>query len=487
MTTAPRVRPDGAGRLSLQRDARLVHGHRRRSRIFPEREDQPAAEEDTERVGPLPGSRRTPPTCSSTDPRGAGSASDAMAAMPDFERISVRSRTAAPRLRILGRFLHAAVSCRGGAPWRIPDDDAVVVNACESAPVPDRARRQARATGSGSRRSRTRSSTCSRNDPLAGAIRRRHRLSGLLESLELSPLAQPGERHHRARPTSREGTYYAEALDGGPRSGGPQRVAGLHHGDCATRALDLHRGRQSRHRTHVRSWASAWPRSRPARSPYTTGSSVDKGDELGMFHFGGSTHCLIFRPARGPRLRSARRRRPGLHSPGTSRSTRGSRPSRAGAAARFQGAGGGDGAGNPAPRAGRDRLSRPQAQLAAAAVSLPCRCLASSAIVGWSNSSVRSISPGKSRSMCLVDLDELQRARADLEQVVAHLDALARQRGLADRLQPRFELGACDVRRRPALRAGPEVGEIRVEFAADVAPPRAGGAAPCRWWSWGCA
>lgn len=23
---------------------------------------------------------------------------------------------------------------------------------------------------------------------------------------------------------------------------------------------------------------------------------VNKGDQLGMFHFGGSTHCLIFRP-----------------------------------------------------------------------------------------------------------------------------------------------------------------------------------------------
>ena len=26
------------------------------------------------------------------------------------------------------------------------------------------------------------------------------------------------------------------------------------------------------------------------------GQHVEKGDELGMFHFGGSTHCLIFRP-----------------------------------------------------------------------------------------------------------------------------------------------------------------------------------------------
>ena len=26
------------------------------------------------------------------------------------------------------------------------------------------------------------------------------------------------------------------------------------------------------------------------------GQRIVKGDELGMFHFGGSTHCLIFRP-----------------------------------------------------------------------------------------------------------------------------------------------------------------------------------------------
>lgn len=26
------------------------------------------------------------------------------------------------------------------------------------------------------------------------------------------------------------------------------------------------------------------------------GQHVEKGDETGMFHFGGSTHCLIFRP-----------------------------------------------------------------------------------------------------------------------------------------------------------------------------------------------
>lgn len=27
------------------------------------------------------------------------------------------------------------------------------------------------------------------------------------------------------------------------------------------------------------------------------GDSVKKGDQIGLFHFGGSTHCLIFRPS----------------------------------------------------------------------------------------------------------------------------------------------------------------------------------------------
>ena len=26
------------------------------------------------------------------------------------------------------------------------------------------------------------------------------------------------------------------------------------------------------------------------------GQHIKKGDQLGMFHFGGSTHCLVFRP-----------------------------------------------------------------------------------------------------------------------------------------------------------------------------------------------
>jgi phosphatidylserine decarboxylase len=43
------------------------------------------------------------------------------------------------------------------------------------------------------------------------------------------------------------------------------------------------------------------------------GQHVDKGDQLGMFHFGGSTHCLIFRP--GVNLEfDLHGQQPGLHS-----------------------------------------------------------------------------------------------------------------------------------------------------------------------------
>jgi phosphatidylserine decarboxylase len=43
------------------------------------------------------------------------------------------------------------------------------------------------------------------------------------------------------------------------------------------------------------------------------GDHVNKGDELGMFHFGGSTHCLIFRP--GVNLTFDDYETPGLEAP----------------------------------------------------------------------------------------------------------------------------------------------------------------------------
>src|SRR5215470_1879496 len=51
----------------------------------------------------------------------------------------------------------------------------------------------------------------------------------------------------------------------------------------------------------------------------------------------------------------------------------------------------------------------------------------------------------------LVDLDELERARADLEEVVVHIHPLALERRVADGLQLLLELAALAVRG-PALR-----------------------------------
>src|SRR5207249_6167453 len=50
--------------------------------------------------------------------------------------------------------------------------------------------------------------------------------------------------------------------------------------------------------------------------------------------------------------------------------------------------------------------------------------------------------PGVLAVDLLVDLDELQRARADLEQVVVDVHALALQRGIADGLELVLDLGA---------------------------------------------
>lgn len=50
---------------------------------------------------------------------------------------------------------------------------------------------------------------------------------------------------------------------------------------------------------------------------------MEKGDQLGMFHFGGSTHCLIFRP--GVNLTFTDYETPGLDAAYTSASARRSR------------------------------------------------------------------------------------------------------------------------------------------------------------------
>jgi hypothetical protein len=57
----------------------------------------------------------------------------------------------------------------------------------------------------------------------------------------------------------------------------------------------LHRSRQSGHRAHMRP-SRRHGRGFHLRDHRVPGTAREKGDQLGMFHFGGSTHCLMFRP-----------------------------------------------------------------------------------------------------------------------------------------------------------------------------------------------
>jgi len=89
------------------------------------------------------------------------------------------------------------------------------------------------------------------------------------------------------------GTYYSETLAEGFDPAGPQRLAGLHRRGRDPRD-DLHPGRHPR----IGLCASCrwgWRRVSTCDIRVYEGQRVEKGDELGMFHFGGSTHCLIFR------------------------------------------------------------------------------------------------------------------------------------------------------------------------------------------------
>src|SRR5688572_3478830 len=67
-----------------------------------------------------------------------------------------------------------------------------------------------------------------------------------------------------------------------------------------------------------------------------------------------------------------------------------------------------------------------------------------------------------------MDLDQLQRARPDLEQVVVDVEALAFEGGVADRLQLVLDFRARRCRGPPRRLAQPyKLGELRVELAVE--------------------
>jgi phosphatidylserine decarboxylase len=217
---------------------------------------------------------------------------DALKAMPGFEREFVCD----PHLPHWGFRSWDDFFTRefrpGARPVSHPEDDAVIVNACESAPY-----RIARHVNYRDRfwiKSQPYSLVhMLANDPLAPVF-----ADGTVYQAYLSPLSY----HRWHSPVSgtlvkayvKEGTYYAEAASHGFDPEGPNDSQ-AYITEVATRAV-LFIEADSTAIGLMCLLAVGMAEVSTCDITAYEGQRIKKGDQIGMFHFGGSTHCLIFRP-----------------------------------------------------------------------------------------------------------------------------------------------------------------------------------------------
>ena len=179
----------------------------------------------------------------------------------------------------------------GVRPVARPDDDSIIVNACESAPY-----RIARHVKHHDRfwiKSQPYSSAhMLANDTLAPLF-----AGGTVYQAYLSPLSY----HRWHSPVSgtvikayvKDGTYYSEAPSEGFDPAGPNDSQG-YITEVATRALIFIEADNPDIGLMCVLPVGMAEVSTCQITVYE-GQRVRKGDQIGMFHFGGSTHCLIFR------------------------------------------------------------------------------------------------------------------------------------------------------------------------------------------------
>jgi len=180
----------------------------------------------------------------------------------------------------------------GVRPVARPDDDAIIVNACESAPY-----RIARHVKQHDRfwiKSQPYSSAhMLANDSLAPLF-----AGGTVYQAYLSPLSY----HRWHSPVSgtvikayvKDGTYYSETPSEGFDPAGPNDSQ-AYITEVATRALIFIEADNPDIGLMCVLPVGMAEVSTCQIGVYE-GQRVRKGDQIGMFHFGGSTHCLIFRP-----------------------------------------------------------------------------------------------------------------------------------------------------------------------------------------------
>ncbi len=180
----------------------------------------------------------------------------------------------------------------GRRPVASPNDDAVIVNACESAPY-----RIARGIRHHDK-FWIKAQPYSLEHMLAGDPLARQFVGGTVYQAFLSALAY----HRWHSPVSGkivktqvvDGSYYAEALSEGFDPSGPNESQAFIT-EVATRALIFIQADNPDIGLMCVMFVGMAEVSTCDITVYE-GQHVNKGDQLGMFHFGGSTHCLIFRP-----------------------------------------------------------------------------------------------------------------------------------------------------------------------------------------------
>jgi phosphatidylserine decarboxylase len=229
----------------------------------------------------------------SEDPRKGWLGADAMAAMPGFER-EYLCRPGEPHWGFRSWDDFFTREFRDGArPVAAPADDAVIVNACESAPY--RLARQVKYRDTFWIKSQPYSvSHMLANDRLAPRF-----TGATVYQAYLSPLSY----HRWHAPVSgvvtqayvREGTYFAEAASHGFDPAGPNDSQS-YITEVATRAIVFIEADNPAIGLMCLLAVGMAEVSTCQITAYE-GQRISKGEQLGMFHFGGSTHCLIFRPS----------------------------------------------------------------------------------------------------------------------------------------------------------------------------------------------
>ena len=225
-------------------------------------------------------------------PRKGWFGTDARQAMPEFERQYVCD-PAQPHWGFHSWDEFFVREFRPGArPIAQPDDDRVIVNACESAPY-----RIARHVNYRDRfwiKSQPYSLVhMLANDALAPLF-----AGGTVYQAYLSPLCY--HRWHSpvngtiTKAYVKDGTYFAEASSHGFDPAGPNDSQ-AYITELATRAILFIQADDPRVGLMCL-LAVGMAEVSSCQITVYAGQRVRKGEQLGMFHFGGSTHCLIFRP-----------------------------------------------------------------------------------------------------------------------------------------------------------------------------------------------